>query len=87
VRRQPTDESATQRALWLAEIAQALTVAQALAWEVGAVRGSPKALEIYGEIEAALMEVQALRRSGSLRSPAAFDPEWLKPIPWEAKSY
>jgi len=63
VRRVPSEASAAERASWLAELSQALVEAQRLTWDLGFHRGRSEAMELYERIEAALVDVQALRLS------------------------
>jgi hypothetical protein len=54
--------AATERARWLFELAHAIDEAQWVASELGAGTGhNPEALELYGRLEAARAEVEALR--------------------------
>jgi hypothetical protein len=73
--------SAAGRAHWLAELSDALSDAQRLTWLIGA-GGSHEAMELYGRIEAALNEAQALRFGGfgaRHREPASI---WVDLAPW-----
>ena len=78
--------SANERARWLAELAEALEKAQKLAWSLGLLEGdSVEAMELYGRLEAARLEVQALRlgRFGAVQHE--FNPEWIERGPWEER--
>ena len=79
----PADRAnAVGRAKWLAELADALEQAQKLAWALGVSRGnSREAKALYGRLEEARSEVEALRR-GRLRSfQADLDPLWPSLLP------
>jgi hypothetical protein len=70
--------SAASRAKWLAELAIAIDEAQRLAWRVGVTEAkSSEALELYVRLEAARVEVEALRRAAR---PAGLSP-WPIPAP------
>lgn len=57
---------AEDRARWLAELAQAIDEAQKVAWRVGVTEGrSSEALELYVQLEAARLELEALRGAPS----------------------
>ena len=83
VRRVPTEVSAVDRAQWLAELAEALEQAQRLAWQLGADDGgNAEAMELYGRLEAARLEVQSLRMgqfSVFRRNPG---PKWTELLRW-----
>ena len=54
--------AAAERARWLFELAHAIDEAQWVAWQLGAGAGhNAEALELYGRLEAARAEVEALR--------------------------
>ena len=68
----------TERARWLAEVAQALNEAQALVTRLdlsGARRVEMG--ELYLRIEAARLEVQSLRLSRSVQPRQEVSPEWI----------
>jgi hypothetical protein len=75
------EHTAAQRARWLAELSDALDEARLLINQLRDTQGSIDATELYARIEAAKLEVQAMRikRSGG---GADFGPEWTKGIPW-----
>jgi hypothetical protein len=81
VGRVPNEEAAAQRARWLAELSDSLDEARLLINQLRDTQGSIDATELYARIEAAKLEVQAMRikRSGG---GADFGPEWTKGIPW-----
>jgi hypothetical protein len=72
---------AAERARWLAEISVALSEARQLVKELGAAEGRFEALELYAQIEALRLEVEAMR----VRRREPFAPEtgseWSNP-PW-----
>ena len=79
----PAEEPATERARWLAAVAEALNEAHSLLSQLdssGAKRS--EAAELYLRIEAARLEVQSLRLSRSLKRRDQFDPEWTDLQPW-----
>jgi len=81
VRRVTSQASAAERARWLAELADALQQAQLLTWQIGLMRGDPRAMELYGRIDAALAEVEAAglwRRQDEIED----GPEWSCLHPW-----
>jgi len=73
----PTEVPVTERARWLAEVAQALNDAQALVTRLD-LSGARQAetVELYLRIEAARLEVQSLRLSRSVQPRQEFGPEW-----------
>jgi len=82
VRRVPIEASAAQRARWLGELAEALMDAQHLTWRIGSATANPEAMELYGRIEAAFSEVQALRLGRRTFPNHEHDPEWTDILPW-----
>ena len=77
--------SANERARWLAELAEALEQAQKLAWRMGLLEGdSVEAMELYGRLEAARMEVQSLRFGRFGTVPREYDPKWMDLVPWDS---
>ena len=84
--RVPNDDSAAQRARWLAELADALDEARQLIKRLGAAEGRIDAVELYARIEAVRLEVQAMR----LRRPAFREQnlgsEWTKDFPWKCSA-
>lgn len=62
---------------WLAELARAIDEAQQIVWRLSILRGdNPRASEIYGELEAALDEVERLQRDGSRKASVELDQPW-----------
>lgn len=82
--RMPIEISAVERSSWLAELAEALEQAQKLAWHLGVNhdRGAD-VMALYGQLEAARLEVQALRLKRGNRVRNNVDPEWPELLPWE----
>ena len=79
--RVPKPSSASERAHWLAELAQALEQAQRLAWRLDAEAG-PEAMELYSRLEAARMEVRSLQLGRLKVAPDDHDPKWASFLPW-----
>lgn len=76
------EQGAATRARWLAELANTIESAQQLAWQLGtAARPSPEARELYSRLEAARVEVEAMRgaRAGVRELP---EPPWLESLGW-----
>jgi hypothetical protein len=61
-----------------------LSEAQHLAWLVGA-SGNPEAMELYGRIEAALTEVQALRFGGFDGRHEPVGSQWRGLLEWSPR--
>ena len=69
-------EQAALRARWMAELAEAIEGAQRVAWQLGtATHGSFEARELYARLEAARLELEALRH-GARRLREEIEP-WL----------
>ena len=86
--RVPTDLSAAARAQWLAELSQALDEAHKLMWKLGiGDGGGPAAMELYLRIEAARLEVRALRLGRRNRLTEDTDPEWTESSPWKHSGF
>ena len=79
----PNADSATQRARWLAELADALDDARCLVKQLAGDETRLEAIELSARIEAARFEVQTLRLKKSPSGGQGFDPEWSKDIPWK----
>ena len=74
---------ASARALWLAELAEALDIAERLAVSLGDWR--PESNEMAAlrvSILAARAELDALRRAGLGEVRREIDPNWTKPASW-----
>lgn len=79
LRRTPSEVSASERARWLAELADALEQAQHVAWDLGIREDSSlEAMELYGRLEAARAEVQSLRLGRFHAGPENKGPEWTE---------
>lgn len=76
------DRAAAVRARWMAELAAAIEGAQRVAWQLGSGHhASSEARELYGELEAARVELEVLR--GVPRpSPAEIDPWLVEQLGW-----
>ena len=87
MRRMPSDVPPAERARWLAELAEAIDQAQKVAWRLGGAEGNnPEAKELYGRLEAARVEVDALRRGGFRAVEHKNDPDWLKQLLWDCQT-
>jgi len=83
MKRGPIEASASERARWLTELAEALEQAQKLAWRMGLVEhNSIDAMELYGRLEAARLEVQALRFGQINAAQREYGPNWTGLTPW-----
>lgn len=72
-----------QRALWLAELSEALDEAQRLLLQLGVGSADAREVtELYLRIEGARLAVQSLRPRGSTGSGNVSDPKWTDPLPW-----
>ena len=65
---------ASERARWLAELAETIDQAQRVAWRLANERDSGEARELYASLEAARLEVAALRCGRWVQTQAEFDP-------------
>ena len=75
--------SGTDRAQWLAELADAVEQAQRLAWTLGVSEGtSHEARELYGRLEAVRIEMESLRQGQWEKIQRDIDPKWLDPSAW-----
>ena len=77
----PNEDSAAQRARWLAELAEALAEARELLEQLGD-RSGPEAAELSARIDAAEAQVRSMRLRRISGGGADFGPEWTKNIPW-----
>jgi hypothetical protein len=82
VRQLPSKASAADRARWLAEVGKALSEAQALVWQIRMAGQSSAARAVYPEIQAALIEVQALRLAAPEGLARENDQERMENPPW-----
>ena len=82
--RVPADFSGAARAQWLAELSQALEEAHDLMWKLGiGDGGGPAAMELYLRVEAARLEVRALRLGRRYQITDDIDPKWSALLPWK----
>lgn len=78
-----SEESAANRARWLAELADALDGARHLVKQLGADEGRLAAVELYARIEAVRIEVHMMRLKRSYGGGQEFDPKWSEDLPWK----
>ena len=78
----PIEDSAAERARWLAELAHALDEAHLLMKRLGAAEGKIDAVELYARIDALRLEVEMMRLRRSAGCGENYDPKWTKSIPW-----
>lgn len=72
---------ASERARWLAELAQAIAQAQKLAWTLGVVEGdNEEARELYARLEAVRAEVDSLRFGDWAHVSREVEPDWLESL-------
>jgi hypothetical protein len=82
VSRATNEDSAVQRARWLAELAEALIEAQQLAERL-ATRGITVPPDLVARIESARCEVDALQKRRLSRTAGdGFNPKWSENLPW-----
>lgn len=75
-------KGATERARWLAEVAEALETARLLlAKQATLVTPTSESLALAEHITAAIAAVEALRRGGQRRISEQPCPEWIKQPP------
>ena len=78
------ESSGAARAQWLAELSEALEQAHKLMWKLGiGDGGGPAAMELYLRVEAARLEVRALRLGRRYQMIDDIDPERPEPLPWK----
>jgi hypothetical protein len=76
--------SVAARAQWLAELSDALEEAHDLMWKLGiGDGGGPAAMELYLRLEAARLEVQALRLGRRHHLAEEIDPKSTESSPWK----
>ena len=76
------DDAAAVRARWMAELAAAIDGAQRVAWQLGSAQhASLEARELYGQLEAARLELESLRR-GTRRLREEIDPWLVEHLGW-----
>lgn len=77
------EDAGADRARWLAEVAGALDRARALLIDLGTgTQPSAEEIELYLRIEAARLEVQALRLSRTVRAPPEIPRKLSNPL-WQ----
>ena len=77
--RLPIENSAAERARWLAELSAAIEEAQRLLWRLGVSEGnSSAAKELYGRLELVRAETEWLRLRGFRRAAEEFTPDWTE---------
>jgi hypothetical protein len=86
VNRLPNEESAVDRARWLAQLAAALDDARRVVKQLGGDDGRIEAVELYARIEAARMEIRAMQLRRSLAGRQLFDPQWTESAPWQRRA-
>jgi hypothetical protein len=77
------EQMAALRAQWFAQLAEAIEGAQRLAWQLGMHgEASGEARELYGQLEAARLELDSLRDLA--REPVFnIEPYWLQKFGWD----
>jgi len=79
----PVEEPAAARAIWLAQLEEALKDAQRLLQQIPLTQQQQSsAQEVHLRIQAARLEVQALRLSRSHDLPGKVRPDWTGTSPW-----
>lgn len=74
---------AALRAEWFARLAEAIEGAQRVAWQLRTSESAGKeARELYGRLEEARLELNALREIVSRTEKA--DPDWLEKLGWSS---
>lgn len=78
MQRSTSSVRASEKAQWLADLAAAIDDAQRLAWRLGIVEGKGgEAMALYGRLEIARAEVEAIRSSGWATMREEFPLEWI----------
>ena len=86
VERSVDQETAAERAQWLAELAEAIDGAKRLARTLAASESADaEAREIFGRLEAVELEVEALRRGSRNNLRRGIDPKWTSLVPWNRR--
>ena len=76
------ERAAAVRARWMAELATAIEGAQRVAWQLGSAKGgSAEARELYGQLEAARIELEQLR-GATRRLREEIDPWLVNQLGW-----
>lgn len=77
------EQIAALRAEWFARLAEAIDGAQRVAWQLRTNEtASREARELYGRLEEARIEVDALR--GTVSRAQSVDPDWLEKLGWSS---
>lgn len=72
------------RAEWFARLSEAIDGAQRVAWQLRTYGSSShEARELYGQLEAARVELEALRNLG-VPPQISSDPDWLAKLGWSS---
>lgn len=75
------EQLAALRAEWFVRLVEAIESAQRVAWQLRTSDSAGKeARELYGRLEEARIEVNALR--GIVTRKEQADPDWLKKLGW-----
>ena len=86
VKRSGDQETAAERARWLAELAEAIDGAKRLGRTLAASESAdPEAREIFGRLEAVGLEVEALRRGSRNNLRRGINPKWTSLVPWNRR--
>lgn len=76
--RSSSENMAADRVRWLDALATAIDDAQRVAWRLGIGEGAGgEAMALYGRLEIARAEVDAIRLSGWATPREEFSPEWI----------
>ena len=76
--RSSNETMAADRTRWLDDLAAAIDEAQRVAWRLGTVQGADgEAMALYGRLEIARTEVEAIRLSGWATVREEFAPDWI----------
>lgn len=77
------EQIAALRAEWFARLGDAIEGAQRVAWQLRTYDGASKeARELYGRLEEARLELDALR--GIVGRTQKADPDWLEKLGWSS---
>jgi hypothetical protein len=78
VHRSSNERMAAERTRWLDDLAAAIDDAQRVAWRLGIAEGADgEAMALYGRLEIARTEVEAIRNSGWATMREQFAPDWI----------
>ncbi|NUQ17018.1 MAG: hypothetical protein HOP95_00965 [Sphingomonas sp.] len=76
-------DSAARRARWLAELADALDEARRVMKQLAFEEIGSETMQLCARIDAARLEVDAMRLKRSPGDRQDFGPEWSKDVPWK----